>query len=474
MEHKYKGTLTRSAMLGSPLLASTFARSSRAGPEVRLVARVLPFPVGTNVPKDDDDGDELLDPTNFLGLSAATLRRLSTLDGGWVTLRVCDAQGNWHERPAQVALVGDHVATCAGRCAQFVTQGRGVLLTDRAPFNADESNGDDIAWLPPGLLFNLGLNPSEMFFGGCGASGGVRGATGPEVFVRPVSSGLDEGGSTDESVSECEGGEGGGLAARELAAGGFRSAGAAARSGGLVEVAAEVVVRRVRCARSSGHEDYSAALGDFFARPRILALGDVFAVSWPVVHELAFLFARVVMMYFYLKRATPKMSHQPPPLRARLGAPSQVAAPSVLGCAPVDLGQLHEGAPGAGGANLVYFTVAHIRGPGPGPPVSGSPRRKGPPAPAAVFVVSRRRTTLVQEGAAPSPVPDPRLLAPFAAPPEAAALRAAGLEPHGPGSDAVLGHTLACAAAAAPPLDPTVPHVGGGGAKVVACSPTAF
>jgi len=409
---------------GAPLLSSPFARHRVARtpcPTVSLQAAVLPWPLplvaSTAV-------DAALDPLSTVGLAPSVLRHLSAISGSAVRLRLHDqVSGCWRERIVQAVLMDAPTTASAQRCAyQTRYGGRGALAFSNEPKLAKngrstrnrqrsmspDANTVNMVWVPPGLLYNLGVQPHDVSLLPKGQDTSSQStsvsATGARhwtvtIEVSPAGwrkHGADDDDDTDGSVSDsssadgasssADEGHGSGPSSRSSAGGGgsgdggSRSALVACppelrRAG--VGAARLAVVARVRAPgpSSSGHANYASALGRFFDTPRLLALGDVFSV--PVSH---------------LHRG----HHEA----------STVAAPRV-----------------------VYFTVVALESnkvpaqralQGKDSTDSGNHAIKHP-----ALWLSKELTMLMQEGACNCAVPDPRLVIPFLAPPSAGSTAAA-------------------------------------------------
>ena len=406
---------------GAPLLSSPFARSRVARtpcPTLSLQAAVLPWPLPlvscTAV-------DAALDSLSTVGLAPSVLRHLSVISGSAVRLRLRDpVSGSWRERIVQAVLMDAPTVESAQRCAHLARHGErsvvsslnGCKLADsgrstrtRRRSKSPDAHDSNVVWVPPSLLFNLGVQPHFVSLRSKGRDtsskstyvsvAGARqwivnvevspagwrrhdantnedaGGSGSDSnSANDASSSADEGNGSEPSsrgsISGISGGGGGG-SRRALVAcpPELRRAG--------VETARLAVVARVRAPgpSSSGHANYAAALGSFFDTPRLLALGDVFPVPVSRRHH----------------------HHHCSNHSARHDA-SAAAAPSV-----------------------VYFTVvalessntsAHRSTQG----MNSSSNNGTTPA----LWLSKEHTMLMQEGACNCAVPDPRLLVPFLVP----------------------------------------------------------
>lgn len=245
---------------GTPLLISSFARSlavrNTESPKASLRVQVMPYPMGLESAKHG------LDPLTTVCVLSSTLLHLAVLSGTsffpswlfslyfsppcspitfltftgcWVRISLLDESGCRRERTTRVSIVEEKEAAAVSPAIE----------------DAEVSAYDDgCAWVPPGLLFNLGWHPNRVCAGGR-----------VDLEMTPADWADDDGGE-----SSSDGGAGGDGHDRA-----WRTEAAEASVARVVQGSGEAGVGPA--------DDCSELLSRFFDTPRLLALGDVFPVA---------------------------------------------------------------------------------------------------------------------------------------------------------------------------------------------------
>lgn len=425
----------------NPVRVSAFARTADAPlPCLRLHVQILPFPA--MMLSNRNNSSELYDEATTVGVSSRSLLSLATLSGGWAHLSISDTVGRRRERLVRVVVIGATAMQSAlhcvllgktGRCSCSVGPAAAAAIrleVDRRGEEAyspgdsvwRESNAssgahdtapsppsclENVLWVPPTLLFNLGWHSHQV----------------PPLVRTSLRHRKTRGGGGSFSVTSS------GLIASLMR---FRVA-MRARTDRVVE-AAECSVARVRSPYSSGGADYSVPLTIFFkSLPRALANGDVFSLRLSAQHGINGKGKPLVDSAFIDRgRAYP----------AGLEFGCSTLHNDIYHGLILPQGEIKDGSDNFGVLNqpvcsdgadfpanaedviddgcgaVVFFQVTAlttVRCPSSG----GHEERNTERAVAgtimrdAVFMVTNRRTTLLQEGATSTPVPDRRLLRSF-------------------------------------------------------------